>query len=135
MHIASTGISPPSTVVLDFMYGVAAYRCWHSGQDINEVMQHHFIKHYESIPIPPASLPSSNSDSSPESDDLDNDEYKPNRWLRGRNHNSNMSDGMLCAMNNVLMLSMLLKGMTPESMATERQRWEEVEELGVKEAS
>jgi hypothetical protein len=103
--------------------------------DINEVMLHHFIKYYESMPIPPASLPSSDSDSSPESDDLDNDEYKPNRWLRGRNQNSNMSDGMLCAMNNVLMLSMLLKGMTPESMATERQRWEEGEELGMKEAS
>jgi hypothetical protein len=46
-----------------------------------------------------------------------------------------MLDGMLYVMNNVLMLSMLLKGMTPESMATERQRWKEVEELGVKEAS
>ena len=82
-RITGMGISPPSTVVLDFMYGVAAYRCWCSGQDIDEVMQRHFAKHYKSIPIPPASLPSSDGDSSLESDDLDNNdndnEYRPNR--------------------------------------------------------
>jgi hypothetical protein len=33
-----------------------------------------------------------------------------------------MSDGMLHAMDNVLTLSMLLKGTTPELMAIERQR-------------
>ena len=64
-----------------------------------------------------------------------NNEYKPNRWPRGRNCSSNMSDWMLHAMDNILMLSMLLKGTTPQLMATERQRWEEVEELCVKEAS
>ena len=135
-RIAGTGISPPSTVVLDFLYGVAAYRRWGSGQDIKEIMQHHFTEHYKSIPIPPASLPSSDGDSSPESDDLDDDDkYKPNRPPRGRNHSSNMSDGMLRAMDNVLTLSMLLKGTTPELMATERQRREEAEELRAKEAS
>src|ERR1700749_227512 len=82
--IAGTGISPPSTIVLDFMYGVAVYRRWGSGHDIKQVMQHRFTEHYKSIPILPASLPSSDDDSSPESDDLndDNDEYKPNRRLR-----------------------------------------------------
>jgi hypothetical protein len=93
-------------------------------------MQHHFTEHYKSIPIPPASLPSSDCDNSPESD-----EYKPNRQPRGGNHSSNMSDGMLCVMDNVLMLSMLLKGTTPELIAAERQRREEMEELHVKEAS
>lgn len=133
-RIAGTGISPPSTVILDFMYGVAAYRCWGSGQDIEEVMQQRFAEHYENIPIPPASLPSSDGDSSSESVD-DDDEYKPNRRPRGRNHRSNMSDGMLRAMDNVLALSMLLKGTTPELMAAERQRREEAEELRAKEAS
>ena len=134
--IASMGISPPSTIILDFMYGIAVYWHWGSGHDIKEVMQHHFTEHYKSIPILPASLPSGDDDSAPESDDLDNDnKYKPNRWPRGRNHSSNMSDGMLCVMNNVLTLSMLLKGTTPQLMATERQRQEEVEELCMKEAS
>lgn len=36
-----------------------------------------------------------------------------------------MSDGMLRAMDDVLSLSMLLKGSTSESMAAERQRREE----------
>jgi len=135
-RIAGTGISPPSTIVLDFMYGVAAYRRWGSRHDIKEVMQHRFTEHYKSIPIPPASLPSCDGDSSPESDDLDDDdEYKPNRRPTGRNHTSSMSDGMLRAMDNVLTLSMLLKGTTPELMAAERQRREEAEELRAKEAS
>ena len=136
-RIAGAGISPPSTIVLDFMYGVAVYRRWGSGHDIKEVMQHRFTEHYKSIPIPPASLPSSDDDSAPESDDPDDDddEYRPNRRPRGRNHSSNMSDGMLRAMDNVLTLSMLLKGTTPQLMATERQRREEAEELRAKEAS
>jgi hypothetical protein len=133
-HIVGTGIPPPSTVILDFMYGVAAYRRWGSGQDMREVMWHRFTEHYESIPILPASLPSSDGNSSPESDDLDDDdEYKPNR--RPRNHTSNMSNGMLRAMDNVLTLSVLLKGTTPELMAAERQRREEAEELHAREAS
>jgi len=137
-RIAGTGISPPSTVILDFMYGVAAYRCWGSGQDIEQVMQQRFAEHYRDIPIPPAPLLSSDSDSSSESDGLDDDdEHKPNRRPRGRNHRSNMSDGMLRAMDNVLQvaLSMMLKGTTPALMAAERQRREEAEELCANEAS
>lgn len=136
MCITGTGISPPSTIILDFMYGVAAYQHWGSGHDIEEVMQRRFTEYYKSIPIPPASLPSSDNDSSPESDGLnDDDEYKLNRRSSGRNHSSNMSDGMLHAMDNILALSMLLKGTTPELMAAERQRQEEAEELRAKEAS
>ena len=46
-----------------------------------------------------------------------------------------MSDGILHAKDNVLALSMLLKGTTPELMAAERQGRKEVEELRAKEAS
>jgi len=44
------------------------------------------------------------------------------------------NDEMLRAMDNVLRLSMFLKGMTPALMAAERQRREEAEELREKEA-
>ncbi|KAK2464379.1 hypothetical protein APHAL10511_003526 [Amanita phalloides] len=104
-------------------------------KDIKEVMQQRFAERYESIPIPPASLHSSDSNSSLEPGGPDGGDCIPNRQPRGRNHSSNMSDGMLRAMNDVLVLSMLLKGTTPELMATERQRREEVEELRAKEAS
>jgi hypothetical protein len=134
-RIASSGILLPHSVLLDFMYGVAAYRRWGGGQDINEVMQHRYTECYGSIPIPSASPPSSDGDSSPEPEDLDNHEHEPDRRRRRRNHRSNMSDGMLCAMDDVLKLSMLLKGTTPQSMAAERQRREEEEELRAKKAS
>jgi hypothetical protein len=39
-----------------------------------------------------------------------------------------MPDGMLRAMDNVLILSMLVKGAAPVLMAAERQRREEEEE-------
>jgi hypothetical protein len=112
-RISGTGISPPPNLLLDFMYGVAAYRRWGGGQDISEVMQHRYTEHYKSIPIPPPSPSSSDGDSSP---------------------GQRMSNGLLDAMDNVLMLSMLLKGRTPQSMAAERQRREEEEELHTQKA-
>jgi hypothetical protein len=45
-----------------------------------------------------------------------------------------MSDEMLRAMDEVLAISMLLKGTTPELMAAERQRQEEADELRAMEA-
>ncbi|KAF8351787.1 hypothetical protein F5887DRAFT_1057619 [Amanita rubescens] len=128
-RITGTGTSLPSTVILDYMYGVAAYRRWGSGQDIEKVMDQHFSKHYKSIPMPPASPYLSGSDSFSEPDDPNDG----NR--RRRNHSAKMSDEMLRAMDKVLALSMLLKGTTPEMMAAERQRREEAEELRAKEAS
>ncbi|KAF8331187.1 hypothetical protein F5887DRAFT_1274000 [Amanita rubescens] len=130
-RITGTGTSLPSTVILDYMYGVAAYRRWGSGQDIEEVMEQRFSKHYKSIPMPPASPYSSDSDSFSEPDDPNDGNRRPRR----RNHSAKLSDGMLRAMDKVLALSMLLKGTTPEMMAAERQRREEAEELCAKEAS
>jgi hypothetical protein len=117
------------------MYGAAAYQRWGSGQDIKKLMQEHFTDHYESIPIPPAPQPPSNNNSSPEPDNPTDCVYVPNRQPRGRNHDTDMSDGMLQAMDNILALSMLVKGTSPESMAAERQRREEAKELRAKEAS
>ena len=127
--IAGTGIPPPSTLILDFMYGIAAYLCWGSGQDIKEVMRHRFTESYEPIPIPPAPVRDDDDD------DDDDDEYVPNRQPRSKNRCSKMSDGMLRAMDNVLALSMLLKGTTPQLMAAERQKQEEAEEARAKAAS
>ncbi len=137
-RITGTGTSLPSTVILDYMYGVAAYRRWAGGPDIEQVMEQHFAEHYKSIPIPPAPPYSSDSDSYSEPDDPNDGDYIPNRRprrRRGRNHTTKMSDEMLRAMDKVLALSMLLKGTTPELMAAERQRREEAEELRAQEAS
>ena len=33
--------------MLDYMYGVTAYRRWGSGQGIKEVMKQYFVEHYK----------------------------------------------------------------------------------------
>ncbi|KAF8325684.1 hypothetical protein F5887DRAFT_1065316 [Amanita rubescens] len=134
-RITGTGTSLPSTVILDYIYGVAAYQRWGSGRDIEEVMVQRFAEYYKSIPIPPAPPHSSDSDGFSEPDHPNDGDYIPDRRPRGRNHSTKMSDEMLRAMDKVLALSMLVKGTTPELMAAERQRREEAEELRAKEAS
>ncbi|EKM77811.1 hypothetical protein AGABI1DRAFT_42982 [Agaricus bisporus var. burnettii JB137-S8] len=109
-HISRTATSPPSPLILDFMYGVAAYQRWGSGEDIKDVMQQHYTEHYKPIPVPPAPSPHSS--------------YSPER-----------SEGILQAMDYVLALSMFFRGVTPETMVRERQRQEEVAEKRAKEAS
>lgn len=108
-HISQAAISPPSPLILDFMYGIAVFQQWGKGQDIQNIIQQHFNERYKSISIPPASPHSSHSP----------------KW----------SDGMLQAMDDVLALSMFFKGVTPESKARERQRQEEAAEERAKEAS
>ena len=108
-----TGTPRPSTIILDYMYGVAAYRRWGSGQEIKELMRQRFTECYESIPRPPA----------------------PSRTSESDDNGQDMSPEMLQAMDDIRALSMLVKGTTPELMAAERQRQEEAEGLRAKEAS
>ena len=87
-------------------------------------MQQCFEDRYESNFIATLSTAHPSSDeSSPES-----------RGYQERNDKSDMSDGMLSATDGILMLCKLLKRMTPQSKAPERQTREEEEELRAKEA-
>ncbi|EDQ99804.1 uncharacterized protein LACBIDRAFT_334685 [Laccaria bicolor S238N-H82] len=133
-----TGTPRPSTIILDYMYGVAAYRRWGGGQEIKEVMQQRFMERYESIPIPipdPQDF-SDDTDTSLESDNSRDLSYHPPVGRKQpRKKDSDMSPEMLQAMDDLHVLSMLIKGTTPELMAAERERQAEVEELRVKEAS
>jgi hypothetical protein len=133
-QFAGTNISLPPSILLDYMYGVAAYKRWGGGQVINRAMQQRFAEHYQNIPIPPASPPSSSDDGS-ENDDPNDPDYQRNTRPRGRYHRSKMSDGMLRAMDDVLLLSRLLKGQSPQSIAAEQQRQEEAADLRAMEAS
>jgi hypothetical protein len=127
-------ILPPPSILLDYMYGVAAYKRWGGGQVIDRAMQQRFAEHHQNIPIPPASPPSGSNDDS-EDDDPDDTGYQPNTRPRGRHHRSKMSDGMLRAMDDVLLLSRLLKGQSPQSIAAEQQRQEDAADLRAMEAS
>ena len=133
-RMTGTGIKPPPSILLDFMYGVAAYRLWCGGGGIDEVMRKRFADRYQSIPPPVPELSDGSDDGSDHEDPHDGD-YEPNGRRRGKHHRSNMSDEMLRAMDNMLALSMFMKGTTPQAMAAERQRREEEEELRAQEAS
>ena len=134
--IRGTGTPRPSTIILDYMYGVAGYRRWGSGQEIKELMQQRFAESYESIPIPPAPLHmSDDSDINVESDDSKDLSHPLVEKKSRRRKHSDMSPEMLQAMDDIRALSMLLKGTTPKLMAEEAQRRAEAEELRAKEAS
>ena len=116
------------------MYGVAGYRRWGIGQEIKELMQQRFMESYESIPIPPAP-PHTSDDSDMESDDSNNLSCPLMEKKKQRKKHSDMSPEMLRAMDDILALSMLMKGRTPKSMAAEAQRRVEADELRAKEVS
>jgi hypothetical protein len=136
-RIIGTGTPRPSTIILDYMYGVAAYRRWGSGQEIKKLMQQRFTESFKAIPIPPAPpyISDDDDDIYPESDDSKDLSYSPVEKKQQRKKHSDTSPEMLQAMDDIHALSMLLKGMTPELLAAERQRQAEVEELRAKEAS
>ena len=65
-----TKLSLPPAIILDYMYGVSAYKCWRSrqgGDDIHSTMKSYQIEHYKNIPPgpplphddPPQALPPS----------------------------------------------------------------------------
>ena len=116
-RIGGTGNSPPPCVILDFMYGVAAYQHWHSGTAIDQVMKKRYEEKYRNISILTVSDPS--NDRSEE--DVEHEEEP-------------FSEGMLRAMDDVLALSMYMKGNTRESLAAERQKREELAEARAQEA-
>ena len=111
-HFAnSIQISPPPDILLDYMYGAAAYQRWGAKDSMGGLMQERFLEYFESVTLP---LPSPSSS--------------------GDSHGSDMSPGMLQAMDRMNALSMLVKGITPEAMAAERERQLEEEELRAQEA-
>jgi hypothetical protein len=126
-RMTGTGIYPPPSILLDYTYGVAAYQRWHGGQDIDQMMKDRFAEKYESIPCPPLSDLSAESDVGSEREDP-HDDCEPNRQRSGKHRRSSMSDGMLRAMDDVLALSRFMKGITTEEIAAKRQRREEEEE-------
>jgi hypothetical protein len=108
-----TGFAPPPAILLDYMYGVAAYKCWGAGQ-MDDLMQDRFLKHYKSIPMP---LSLSSSDSSNSGDHSRGSNSRP---YRRRHHRPDISPEMERAMQDLFLLSMFLKGTTPEAVAAER---------------
>ena len=130
-----TGNSPPPSVILDFAYGAAAYKLWKGGPAIAQVMGKRHEK-YRNIPRRPT-VPDPSYDNGEEdvaSDPQDEDYRSPSSKHRKERYRSTTSEGMLRAMDDVLALSMWMKGHTRESLAAERQKRQELAEARAQEA-
>jgi hypothetical protein len=106
------GGSLPSTVILNYVYGVAAYKSWHSKHsDAFDVMSQYREKHYAQIQPLRRPLPD---------------------YIRTRGREE--SD-LAKAMDRLSRFVMYLQGITPEEAAERRQKKIEEEERVAQEAS
>lgn len=83
------------------------------------MMQMRFTEYYESISI--VYEGESNDPEPSDTDDSRDTDYVPHGQRKGRDRRSSMSEGMLQTIENVL-LSMLVKGTTPQGMAASQRR-------------
>ena len=118
-----TGVPLPSTVILDYLYGIAAYKAWRSKRgDGFDQMKAYRNEHYAQIPPPPP-CPSS-------PDDADYIPTKPRNRYR-----STRRSGLEETMDELNMFLMYINGFTPEMAAERNQKEIEREEQAAQEAS
>ena len=105
----------PSTVILDYVYGVAAYQSWHSKHgNVSTVMDAYHEKHYARIP--PLPLPEPGE-----------------RYLSTKRRGESDLSKAMDELNMVLMY--VTRGITPKEAAERRQKEIEQEEWAAQEAS
>ncbi|KAF9518411.1 hypothetical protein BS47DRAFT_1338342, partial [Hydnum rufescens UP504] len=111
--IGGNGASQPSVLLLDYVYGVAIFRRWGSvgpyRQVLREYAQANLLPALEIIPHP--ATPSQTS-SHTEPDDPDDADFDPDLW----------EPDALQAMDDMLLLSLLLKGAISESQHEAMQK-------------
>jgi hypothetical protein len=126
--------TPPSAVILDYMYGVAAYKYWGSKLG-RSVVERYYLEHYAQIPAPPR-RPSSNSQSNSSFNDLDNpNNPSPTSPQEGHHRSPKMAKTMAKTMDELNLVLMLLQGTTPEEVANKREKEIKEEEEKAQEAS
>ncbi|KAK0502306.1 Fungalysin metallopeptidase-domain-containing protein [Armillaria luteobubalina] len=119
-RITDSGNPPVSTIILDYVYGVAALKRWSRGPDVEKMMRERFEAVYESIPPRPRPSPEFSDDDILDDDSNDDEPQRSGtRRKHRKRHTHQMSDSMLRAMDTVLALSMYVKGNTLESLAAE----------------
>ncbi|KAH9172939.1 hypothetical protein EDB89DRAFT_821689 [Lactarius sanguifluus] len=118
-------LPPPHDIVLDYMYGVAAYERWKSTADIHDVMKSYHEEHYANIPGLSRKPPSDGGDDAPEPDDPRDTDYNP----RKRHYPStSRGDVMGEAIDNLNLVLMFINGTTPEEVAERMEKRMEEEE-------
>ena len=129
------GVPLPSTVILDYLYGIAAYKAWRSKRgDGFKRMKAYREEHYTRIPPLPPTSPDDIDDTDVTSgpDDPNDRDYKP---PKSRKHPSTRRSGLEETMDELNMFLMYIHGITPEMAAERRQKEIEREEQAAQEAS
>ncbi|KAI0256171.1 hypothetical protein BJV78DRAFT_1169751 [Lactifluus subvellereus] len=110
-----TGIPLPPAIILDYLYGIAAYSCWRSRQgdgDVHTVMKSYRREHYANIP--PRMPPSNDDDDAHGPDPPASLQRRPYMSIR-------RGDVMATAMDKLNSVLMSLQGITPQEAANRRE--------------
>jgi hypothetical protein len=130
------GVPLPSTVILDYLYGIAAYKAWRSksGDGFNQ-MKAYRNEQYAQIPPPPRAPPDGIDDTDATSgpDNHKDSDYKPPQPRK--RYAPTRRSGLEEAMDELNMVLMYIHGITPEMAAERRQKELEREERAAQEAS
>ncbi|KAI9566897.1 hypothetical protein HD554DRAFT_2329523 [Boletus coccyginus] len=109
----------PPAIILDYMYGIAAYKRWGGGgDDADPAMKSYHHKHYEDIPPRPPDDPKDKS-------------YSPS----GSRQRKPQEDEMARAVDKVNFVLMSLHGITPQEAVNRREKRAMEEEMKAQEAS
>ncbi|KAF8122435.1 hypothetical protein EV363DRAFT_1554526 [Boletus edulis] len=130
-------VHPPPSILLDFMYGAAVVKHWKCDR-LRDMLESRFKDTFKRIlaKIPERSAPKDDELEGEPDDPKDLTWEPPGGKQKGRKtFSSDASAGLLEAMDDILLLSMLLKGTTPQSIAAERERRHKEEELRSQEQS
>jgi len=126
----------PPDIILDYIYGIAAYKCWSSRKDdIHSVMKSYRTEHYAHIPVLSHKPPSNDSDDAPEPDEPRDTDHPTPASRQRRYTSTRTGDVMAKAMDELNLVLMHLSGTTPEEVANRRKKRMEEEERVAQETS
>ncbi|KAI9453975.1 hypothetical protein BJY52DRAFT_1286604 [Lactarius psammicola] len=126
-----TESSLPPVIILDYLYGVAAYKQWGRQQgNAQPLMEKYHREHYADIPEPPPAPPSDNGVDAPDPDDPRDLGYSPStsRRTRRSHRSTRRGDVMAQAMDELNLVLMNLSRTTPQEVAKRREERMEEEE-------
>jgi hypothetical protein len=128
-----TGVPLPSTVILDYIYGIIVYKAWRSKRgDGFDQMKAYRNEHYAHIPPPPRPSSPNDTDVTSGPDDRNDADFKPRPQ---KHHRSTKRSGLEETMDELNMFLMFIHGITPEMAAERNQNEIEREEQAAQEAS
>jgi hypothetical protein len=113
----------PPAIILDYMYGVAAYRMWRSNKRVHDVMSTYHREQYADI-LPLTLLSPTSSVSTVRSVDFDNTLVDPDP-----DPTASQDDGMAQAMDDLNLFLMCVNGINPQDLADKWEKQMEEEQV------